>query len=45
MGVDQVQVDLSSQTVTVTYDPAKTDPEAITRALEAGGDTLLPPTP
>ena len=30
-----------SQKVTVTYDPAKTNPEAIKRGLEAGGDTVL----
>lgn len=40
--MDEVQVDLSSRNVTVTYDPTKTDLEAIKRALEAGGDTVLP---
>lgn len=40
--MEQVQVDLSSQTVTVAYDPTKTDPEVIKRALEAGGDRVLP---
>ena len=39
--MEQVQVDLNTQTVSVTYDPTKTDPEAIKRALEAGGDTVL----
>ena len=40
--MEKVQVDLRSQRVTVTYDPAKTNPEAIKKALEAGGDTVLP---
>ena len=38
----EVQVDLRSQRVTVTYDPAKTNPEAIKTTLEAAGDTVLP---
>lgn len=40
--MEQVQVDLDSRTVTVTHNPTTTDPEAIKRALEAGGDTVLP---
>ncbi|TAK32658.1 MAG: copper chaperone [Chloroflexota bacterium] len=42
-GVEKVQVDLRTQTVTVTYDAAKTNPESIKRALEEGGDTVKPP--
>ena len=41
-GVEKVQVDLETQTVTVIYDPAKTSAEAIKKALEAGGETVLP---
>jgi len=41
-GVEQVQVDLGSHKVSVTYDPAKASPEAIKRAVKAGGDTVLP---
>jgi len=39
-GVEKVQVDLRSQTVTVTYDAGKTNSEAIAQALKAGGDTI-----
>ncbi len=33
-------MDLDTHLVTVTYDPAKTDPEAIKKAIEAGGDPV-----
>ncbi|MBI2952914.1 MAG: heavy-metal-associated domain-containing protein [Chloroflexi bacterium] len=39
-GVEKVQVDLRSQTVTVTYDASNTNSEAIAQALKAGGDTI-----
>lgn len=39
-GVEKVQVDLKSKTATVTYDPAKTSPEAIAAAIKAGGDAV-----
>lgn len=42
VGVEKVQVDLRSRKVTVTYDPKKTNPEAIKKAIEAGGDTVRP---
>ncbi|MGH2378786.1 MAG: heavy-metal-associated domain-containing protein, partial [Candidatus Limnocylindria bacterium] len=41
-GVIDVAVDLDTQRVTVTYDPAKTDPEKIAAAIRKGGDTVLP---
>ena len=41
-GVIDVAVDLDTQRVTVTYDPAKTDPEGIAAAIRNGGDTVLP---
>ena len=33
-------MDLRNQTVTVTFDQSKTDPEAIAQALKAGGDRI-----
>ena len=33
-------MDLRTQTVTVTYDSSKTNPEAIAQALKAGGDRI-----
>ena len=38
--MEKVQVDLRNQTVTVTYDASKTDPEAIAKSLKAGGDRI-----
>ena len=40
VGIEKVQVALRSRKVTVTYDPKKTNPEAIKKAIEAGGDTV-----
>ncbi len=39
-GVEKVQVDLRNQTVTVTYDAEKTDPDAIAKSLKDGGDRI-----
>lgn len=39
-GVEKVQVDLGTQTVTVTYEAQKTDPDAIAQALKDGGDRI-----
>lgn len=39
-GVVDVQIEV--QDVTVTYDPAKTDPQKIADAIRAGGDTVQP---
>lgn len=33
-----MSADVSTQTVTVTYDPEKTNPEALAEAITAGGD-------
>ncbi|MBI4317826.1 MAG: cation transporter [Chloroflexi bacterium] len=38
--MEKVQVDLRNQTVTVTYDASKTNPEAIAQALKDGGDRI-----
>ena len=38
----KVQVDLDKQIVTISYDPARANPEDIAKALEVGGDTVLP---
>ncbi|MCL5960794.1 MAG: hypothetical protein M1358_16090 [Chloroflexi bacterium] len=35
-------MDLSSKKVTVSYDPKRANPAAIKKALEAGGDTVVP---
>ena len=40
--MDRGQVDLDRHTVTVSFDQAKAGPEAIKKALEAEGDTVLP---
>jgi copper chaperone CopZ len=41
-GVVDAKADLSTQEVTVTYDPTKTDPERIAEAIRQGGDTVVP---
>ena len=41
--MEKVQVDLRSRVVTVTYGPARTNPEAIKKAIEAGGDSTVSP--
>lgn len=41
-GVLDAKASLETQEVTVTYDPAKTDPEKIAEAIRAGGDTVQP---
>jgi copper chaperone CopZ len=41
-GVIDAKGDLSTQKVTVTYDPKKTDPQKIADAIRAGGDTVQP---
>jgi hypothetical protein len=33
-----MKADVSTQTATVTYDPAKTNPEALAKAITAGTD-------
>lgn len=37
VGVSNVQVDLAQKTATVTYDPDKTQPEALTEATTSAG--------
>jgi len=41
-GVSGVKVDLASQTATVTYDPAKTNVDALTRATTDAGYPSAP---
>lgn len=41
-GVLDAKASLETQEVTVTYDPAKTDPRKIAEAIRAGGDTVQP---
>lgn len=41
-GVNEVVTDLQAQTVTVTYDPAKTDVEKLTEAFKNIGYTVTP---
>lgn len=41
-GVIDAKGDLSTQKVTVTYDPKKTDPKKIADAIREGGDTVQP---
>ena len=41
-GVIEVEVDLSTRNVSVTYDPTVTDPEQIAEAIRAGGDIVVP---
>lgn len=39
-GVVDAKADLDTQMATVTYDPAKTDPEKIAQGIREGGDTV-----
>jgi hypothetical protein len=44
-GYKDLQADVKKQQVTVTYDPAKTNPEALAKAITEGTEFKATPVP